>query len=41
MMIFLGWGLGRFGSDGVQMPPPIEPAVRALGAAPTRSSSST
>jgi hypothetical protein len=33
LMIFLGWGLGRFGSDGVHMPPAYYRAVRALGAA--------
>jgi VWFA-related protein len=32
-MIFLGWGLGRFGGGGVQMTPAYRPAVRALGAA--------
>ncbi len=32
-MIFLGWGLGRFGSFGTQMTPGYLPAVRALGAA--------
>ena len=29
-MIFLGWGLGRFGAGGVQMTPDYKPAVRAL-----------
>jgi VWFA-related protein len=33
LMIFLGWGLGRFGSDGVHMSPAYYRAVRALGAA--------
>ena len=33
MMIFLGWGFGRFGSDGVHMTPAYYRAVRALGAA--------
>lgn len=33
MMIFLGWGIGRFGSDGVHMTPAYYKAVRALGAA--------
>lgn len=33
MMIFLGWGLGRFGGDGVHMSPAYYKAVRALGAA--------
>jgi VWFA-related protein len=32
-MIFLGWGLGRFGGGGVSMVPAFEPAVRALAAA--------
>lgn len=32
-IIFLGWGLGRFGSTGVRMTPDYRPAVRALGAA--------
>jgi VWFA-related protein len=32
-MIFLGWGLGRFGAFGVQMTPAYKPAVRALRAA--------
>jgi VWFA-related protein len=32
-MIFLGWGLGRFGGGGVDMVPAYEPAVRALAAA--------
>jgi VWFA-related protein len=29
-VIFLGWGLGRFGATGVQMTPDYKPAVRAL-----------
>jgi VWFA-related protein len=33
LMIFLGWGLGRFGGDGVHMSPAYYRAVRALGAA--------
>ena len=33
VMIYLGWGLGRFSSFGVQMTPDYKPAVRALGAA--------
>jgi VWFA-related protein len=32
-MIFLGWGLGRFSTDGVRMTPAYKPAVRALRAA--------
>lgn len=32
-IIFLGWGLGRFGSTGVRMTPDYRPAVKALGAA--------
>ncbi|HEV7783788.1 MAG TPA: hypothetical protein VGQ28_00545 [Thermoanaerobaculia bacterium] len=32
-MIFLGWGLGRFTTGGVQMTPAYKPAVRALRAA--------
>lgn len=32
-VIYLGWGLGRFGNGGVQMTPDYQPAVRALGAA--------
>jgi VWFA-related protein len=32
-MIFLGWGLGRYGANGVQMTPDYGPAVRALHAA--------
>jgi len=32
-VIYLGWGLGRFGTGGVQMTPDYAPAVRALGAA--------
>lgn len=30
-VIYLGWGLGRFGTGGVQMTPEYKPAVRALG----------
>ena len=30
IIVFLGWGLGRFGSFGVQMTPAFYPAVRAL-----------
>lgn len=30
-MVYLGWGLGRFSSFGVQMTPDFKPAVRALG----------
>jgi hypothetical protein len=33
LMIFLGWGIGRFGSDGVHMSSAYYRAVRALGAA--------
>jgi VWFA-related protein len=33
VMIYLGWGIGRFSSFGVQMTPDYKPAVRALGAA--------
>ncbi|HEY3569033.1 MAG TPA: VWA domain-containing protein [Thermoanaerobaculia bacterium] len=32
-LIFLGWGLGRFGGGGVSMVPAYRPAVRALAAA--------
>ncbi len=32
-LIFLGWGLGRFGGGGVDMIPAFRPAVRALAAA--------
>jgi VWFA-related protein len=32
-LIFLGWGLGRFGGGGVDMVPAFRPAVRALAAA--------
>ncbi|HEY4573565.1 MAG TPA: VWA domain-containing protein [Thermoanaerobaculia bacterium] len=32
-LIFLGWGLGRFGGGGVSMIPAYRPAVRALAAA--------
>lgn len=31
VLIYLGWGLGRFSSFGVQMTPDYKPAVRALG----------
>jgi hypothetical protein len=34
-LIYLGWGLGRFGGDGVKMTPAFAPAVRALRAART------
>jgi VWFA-related protein len=30
-VIFLGWGLGRYGGDGVHMTPDYKPAVQALG----------
>lgn len=30
VIVYLGWGLGRFGSFGVQMTPAFHPAVRAL-----------
>lgn len=30
VLVYLGWGLGRFGSMGVQMTPSFAPAVRAL-----------
>lgn len=30
VVVYLGWGLGRFGSMGVQMTPAFAPAVRAL-----------
>lgn len=33
MVIFLGWGLGRYGSTGVRMTPDYKPAVKALSAA--------
>lgn len=33
MLLYLGWGLGRFGRDGVRMTPDYAPAVRALRAA--------
>ncbi|HKI01319.1 MAG TPA: hypothetical protein VKK31_05020 [Thermoanaerobaculia bacterium] len=33
MVIYLGWGLGRFGNGGVKMTPDYKPAVKALGAA--------
>ncbi len=32
-LIYLGWGLGRYGVGGVRMTADYEPAVRALGAA--------
>lgn len=32
-MIYLGWGLGSFGTGGVRMTPDYKPAVRALSAA--------
>jgi VWFA-related protein len=32
-LIFLGWGLGRYGGGGVSMVPAYRPAVRALSAA--------
>jgi len=32
-IVYLGWGLGRFGADGVHMTPAFAPAVRALAAA--------
>jgi VWFA-related protein len=32
-LIFVGWGLGRYGADGVKMTPDYGPAVRALRAA--------
>ncbi len=32
-LIYLGWGLGRYGAGGVRMTPDYEPAVRALDAA--------
>jgi VWFA-related protein len=32
-MIYLGWGLGRFGTGGVRMTPDYKPAVKALSAA--------
>jgi VWFA-related protein len=32
-IVYLGWGLGRYTSSGVQMTPAYEPAVRALNAA--------
>jgi VWFA-related protein len=32
-VIFLGWGLGRYGANGVRMTPDYKPAVKALGAA--------
>lgn len=33
IVVYLGWGLGRFGGDGVRMIPAFYPAVRALKAA--------
>lgn len=33
IVVYLGWGLGRFGGGGVQMIPAFYPAVRALRAA--------
>ncbi|HYG64483.1 MAG TPA: VWA domain-containing protein [Thermoanaerobaculia bacterium] len=33
VMIYVGWGLGRFGSDGVRMTPDYRPAIEALDAA--------
>jgi VWFA-related protein len=33
VVVYLGWGLGRFGGGGVQMIPAFYPAVRALRAA--------
>jgi VWFA-related protein len=35
VLIFLGWGLGRFGSGGTSMTPGFTPAVRELAAAHT------
>jgi VWFA-related protein len=35
VLIFLGWGLGRFGSGGTTMTPGFSPAIRALAAAHT------
>jgi len=32
-LIFLGYGLGRYGSDGVHMTPDYKPAIQALGEA--------
>ena len=32
-LVYLGWGLGRYGAGGVRMTPDYEPAVRALDAA--------
>jgi VWFA-related protein len=32
-LVYLGWGLGRFGAGGVRMTPDYKPAVRALNAA--------
>lgn len=33
VIVYLGWGLGRFGADGVKMTPAFAPAVSALRAA--------
>ena len=33
VIVYLGWGLGRFGADGVRMTPDFAPAVGALRAA--------
>jgi VWFA-related protein len=35
VLIFLGWGLGRFGSGGTTMTPGFTPAIQALAAAHT------
>ncbi len=35
VMVYLGWGMGRFGRDGVTMTPDYAPAVQALNAART------
>jgi VWFA-related protein len=32
-LVYLGWGLGRYSSDGVRMTPAYDPAVRALARA--------
>lgn len=32
-LVYLGWGLGRYGAGGVRMTPDYEPAVRALDSA--------
>ena len=34
-LLYLGWGLGRYGAGGVRMTADYEPAIRALGAART------